>query len=148
MTPADEMTFLRTLQRNIRYFEVLGRAPLGTEWLRLKVVARMAAIALVLAAGGANAHDSWISKGNLKSPTGEWCCGEGDCGVFDADAVTPVPGGYQVNGLITIEGTKERFLVREFVPNAEALPSQNGRYTRCHRPDKTRRCFFFPPPNS
>lgn len=56
MTPAEELTFLRTLQRNIRYFEVMGRAPLGTEWLRLKVVARMAALALVVAAGGAKAQ--------------------------------------------------------------------------------------------
>ena len=87
MTPAEELTFLRTLQRNIRYFEVMGRAPLGTEWLRLKVIARMAALALVVASGSAKAHDTWISRGNLKSPTGEMCCGVGDCGVFDDGAV-------------------------------------------------------------
>jgi hypothetical protein len=47
--------------------------------LLLLVAACLAAPAL--------AHDSWIGKGGLRNPQGEWCCGEGDCALLDDDAV-------------------------------------------------------------
>lgn len=103
--------------------------------------------AAMLACAPAYAHDSWISKGGLKNKAGEWCCGEGDCGSFDDDAVKPAPGGFQLNGFLTIEGTGVRMKFEEFVPQSEVMPSLNGKYVRCHRPDLTRRCFFAPIPS-
>lgn len=97
--------------------------------------------------GMALAHDSWISRGGLKNPAGEWCCGEGDCGSFDEGAVRPAPGGYLIDGFLTIEGTRTRMKFQEFVPQAEVMPSLNGHFVRCHRPDLSRRCFFAPQPN-
>ena len=80
---------------------------------------------------GALAHDSWISRGALRNGAGEWCCGDGDCPALN---YTPrvTPSGYQLeNG--------------EVVPFAEAQPSPDGSFVRCHRPDGSRRCFFAPP---
>jgi hypothetical protein len=77
------------------------------------------------------AHDSWISRGALRNGAGEWCCGDGDCPALN---YTPrvTPSGYQLeNG--------------EVVPFAEAQPSPDGSFVRCHRPDGSRRCFFAPP---
>jgi len=33
---------------------------------------------------------------------------------------------------------------KETVPYSEALPSEDGKYWRCQRPNGTRRCFFAP----
>lgn len=78
-------------------------------------------------------HDSWIN--GLRNSAGEWCCGEKDCEVVTATEVT---GGFSValprGGIIT-----------EFVPYAEAAPSPDGQYWRCHRADGQRLCFFAPP---
>jgi hypothetical protein len=87
-----------------------------------------------------------------------------DCGVFLEKDVTPVPGGYQIHGLMYIEAAKKSYRVDEFVPNAEAQPSPDGAYWRCaigldaapdaiyegkpFPPSGIRRCFFFPPPNT
>jgi hypothetical protein len=79
------------------------------------------------------AHDTWISRGQLKNPAGEWCCGEGDC--FVVNPVHETGSGYElVNG--------------EFVPFSETQPSPDGAFWRCKRPDGSRRCFFAPPPGS
>lgn len=95
------------------------------------------------------AHDSWISHGALRNAAGEWCCGEGDCGVIDRGAVTLAPGGYRVDGFVTILGERPagdiREEVHEFVPYAEAQPSADRNFWRCKRPDGSRRCFFAPP---
>jgi hypothetical protein len=85
----------------------------------------------LLLATTALAHDSWISRGALRNGAGEWCCGDGDCPALN---YTPrvTPSGYQLeNG--------------EVVPFAEAQPSPDGSFVRCHRPDGSRRCFFAPP---
>ena len=80
------------------------------------------------------AHDSWISRGGLKNTAGEWCCGDYDCPVLNySPKVTSA--GYQLEG-------------GEVVPFTEAMPSPDGTYVRCHRPDGTRRCFFAPKPGS
>jgi hypothetical protein len=94
------------------------------------------------------AHDSWISRGGLKNSAGEWCCGTGDCGRMDPDTVGVTSAGYRVKGSLTIVGTNERIFIDETVPFSESQPSPDGSYVRCHRPDRTRRCFFAPPPNS
>jgi hypothetical protein len=86
---------------------------------------------LVATSSVALAHDSWISRGALRNGAGEWCCGDGDCPALN---YTPrvTPSGYQLeNG--------------EVVPFAEAQPSPDGSFVRCHRPDGSRRCFFAPP---
>jgi hypothetical protein len=90
----------------------------------------------VLVASSAPAHDSWINRGGFKSPvSNEWCCGEGDCFVVPKNNVSMRRDGYSLNGA-------------EIVPFAEALPSPDGAFWRCKRPDGTRRCFFAPPPGS
>ena len=93
------------------------------------------------------AHDSWISKGTHRNAAGEWCCGEGDCAVMDPKTVGLTSQGYVIDGWGTIEGTGKREYYNETVPETEAMPSPDGAYWRCHRPDGSRRCFFAPPPN-
>jgi hypothetical protein len=92
-------------------------------------------VALVVLGSSAIAHDSWISRGQYRNPAGEWCCGEGDCFAVPATSVMTTGQGYQLFGV-------------ETVPYKETLPSPDGGYWRCKRPDGTRRCFFAPPPNS
>lgn len=79
------------------------------------------------------AHDSWISKGGFRGPqNGEWCCGANDCLVVPSSAVKTGQVGFELLG------------DQEVVPYKEALPSADGQYWRCHRPNGTRRCFFAP----
>jgi hypothetical protein len=93
----------------------------------------IAAIATLALVSAAFAHDSWISRGQLKNTAGEWCCGDGDC--FVVNPVRETGNGYElVNG--------------ELVPFTEAQPSPDGAFWRCKRPDGSRRCFFAPPPGS
>jgi hypothetical protein len=94
---------------------------------------RLLAGAVLVIASDALAHDSWISRGGLRNPAGEWCCGEGDCFVVPNAQVSVSPAGY-------------RLFTTETVPFSEAQPSPDGAYWRCKRPDGTRRCFFAPPP--
>lgn len=108
-------------------------------------------IALLLVISPAFAHDAWISKGGLKNPAGEWCCGEGDCGVLVSGRPVALPGGWHVVATFRVtlaNGTSFDVRVDEVVPYSETQPSPDGMFWRCHRPDKTRRCFFAPPPNS
>lgn len=84
-------------------------------------------------APAAHAHTSWINKGGYRNRAGEWCCGEGDC--FIVEPVRTLPNGYLI------------MAIGEYVPQAEAQPSPDGKFWRCHRPDGTRRCFFAPPPS-
>ena len=105
-------------------------------------------LAIALLVAQVSAHDSWISRGGLRNGAGEWCCGTGDCGALDKDAVHFNAAGYEIHGFVTIEGTGARERVDEVVPAAEAQPSPDGGYWRCKRPDGSRRCFFAPPPGS
>lgn len=98
---------------------------------------RSLALALVLLASQALAHDEWISRGGHRGVgpnAGEWCCGEGDCFVIPGEQVGVNGVGYVLWG------------GKEVVPFAEAQPSPDGAYWRCKRPDGARRCFFAPPP--
>jgi hypothetical protein len=83
----------------------------------------------------AHAHDSWISRGQLRNNAGEWCCGEGDCFVVPQSSVQMTGTGYRLFGI-------------ETVPFSETQPSPDGAFWRCKRPDGSRRCFFAPPPGS
>lgn len=92
--------------------------------------------ALILALGilltsPAGAHDIWINKERRTNAQGEWCCNTHDC--------FPVEAKEAAGGFLILPG--------EFVPRHEAQVSGDGRYWVCRRPDKTRRCFFFPPPS-
>src|SRR5262245_34687187 len=89
-------------------------------------------IAVFTLASESGAHDSWISRGGYRNQAGERCCGDGDCFVVrGVHAVTLPTVGYRLPG-------------GEFVPRSEALPSPDGRFWRCRRPDDSRRCFFVP----
>jgi hypothetical protein len=94
---------------------------------------RLLAGTVLFVASDAIAHDSWISRGGLRNPAGEWCCGEGDCFVVPNAQVSVSQAGY-------------RLFSTETVPFSEAQPSPDGAYWRCKRPDGSRRCFFAPPP--
>lgn len=103
------------------------------------------------------AHDSWINRGGYKNPAGEWCCGAEDCGVVSPNAVKAGIGGYSLRGDVTYgvgvtgnpaDGPTRHEDVNETVPYSLSLPSPDGSYWRCKRPDGTPRCFFAPPPGS
>lgn len=102
----------------------------------------------LLIATPASAHDSWISHGQWKSPAGEWCCGTGDCGqVLDPDnALSTGPDGYHVKGTVLIDGWSPEgnqvVGVNTTIPYSQRLPSPDGKYWFCKRPDGTPRCFF------
>lgn len=115
------------------------------------------AVFLTLLSSGAFAHDIWINRGSYKNPAGEWCCGAEDCGVVDKGAVHAKSGGYSVVGAVTYgeaitgnpaDGPTVRQDVNETIPYSQALPSPDGAYWRCKRPDGSPRCFFAPPPGS
>jgi hypothetical protein len=108
-----------------------------------------------LIASGALAHDAWISRGHYRNPAGEWCCGAEDCGVVASNAVTPEKGGYSLRGDVTYgaavtgspaDGPTWHEQVNEMVPYSQSLPSPDGAFWRCKRPDGSPRCFFAPPP--
>jgi hypothetical protein len=114
-------------------------------------------LALSLSSSAALAHDIWINRGTYRNPAGEWCCGAEDCGVVSKDAVKATKGGYSVVGIVTygqaitgdaLDGPTQRERVNELVPYSQSLPSPDGAYWRCKRPDGTPRCFFAPPPGS
>jgi hypothetical protein len=103
------------------------------------------------------AHDVWISRGTYKNPAGEWCCGAEDCGVVAPSAVKAGIGGYSLRGSVTYgmgvtgnesDGPTRQENVNETVPYSQSLPSPDGAYWRCKRPDGSPRCFFAPPPGS
>ncbi|MGE0062073.1 MAG: hypothetical protein AB7T86_08340 [Xanthobacteraceae bacterium] len=100
--------------------------------VRMLVRTLLVSVPLLLATGATLAHDSWINRGGFKNTAGEWCCGEGDCFVVPGKNVSIAKGGY------TLFGT-------EVIPFNQALPSPDGAYWRCKRPDGSPRCFFAPP---
>jgi hypothetical protein len=66
-------------------------------------------------------------------------------------------GGYSLRGNVTYgeavtgnaaDGPTHQEPVNEVVPYSQSLPSPDGAYWRCKRPDGTPRCFFAPPPGS
>ena len=103
------------------------------------------------------AHDVWISRGAFKSPAGEWCCGAEDCGVVSSKDVKAGTGGYSLRGPVTYgvgvtgneaDGPTRQENLNEIVPYSMSLPSPDGAYWRCKRPDGSPRCFFAPPSGS
>jgi hypothetical protein len=94
------------------------------------------AVAIVVVVPGLQAHDEhdWIRKGRYRSPlTNEWCCGKEDCVAIPADQVEPTVPGWRIAP------------TGEVVPYIDTLPSEDGRFWRCHQPNGVRRCFFAPP---
>lgn len=103
------------------------------------------------------AHDLWISRNSYRNPAGEWCCGAEDCGVVSPNAVKTSKGGYSLRGPVTYgvgvtgneaDGPTRQEDLNEIVPYSQTLPSPDGAYWRCKRPDGTPRCFFAPPSGS
>lgn len=122
--------------------------------LRTHLRAMLVAVPALLS-GAAWAHDVWISRGHYRNPAGEWCCGAEDCGVVASNAVTAIKGGYSLRGDVTYgeavtgnaaDGPTRHEQVNEVVPYTQSLPSPDGAYWRCKRPDGTPRCFFAPKP--
>lgn len=114
-------------------------------------------VAFSVSAPAAFSHDVWINRGTYKNPAGEWCCGAEDCGVVSPNAVKAMRGGYSVIGTVTYgeaitgnsaDGPTHQDSVNEVVPYSQSLPSPDGAYWRCKRPDGSPRCFFAPPPGS
>ncbi len=115
------------------------------------------AFGVCLFGSAALAHDIWINHGSYKNPAGEWCCGAEDCGVVSPKAVHAMTGGYSIVGTVTYgeaitgnaaDGPTVTQQVNESIPYSQALPSPDGAYWRCKRPDGAMRCFFAPPPGS
>jgi hypothetical protein len=111
------------------------------------LVRSLTVLSLTVGSSAAIAHDVWISRGNYRNPAGEWCCGAEDCGVVAPNAVKTTAGGYSLRGPVTYGPTHQEN-VNEVVPYSQSLPSPDGAYWRCKRPDGTPRCFFAPPPGS
>lgn len=111
----------------------------------------------LLFGSAAHAHDVWISRGGYKNAAGEWCCGAKDCGVVARNAVKAGSDGYSLRGAVTYgmgvtgneaDGPTRQENVNEVVPYSQSLPSPDGAYWRCKRPDGSPRCFFVPPSGS
>lgn len=103
--------------------------PLPRPWRPIMLVGLF-----TLCAPASFAHDHWINAGGFRAPIGnEWCCNERDCFAIPAELVKPNGVGYEIKQ------------PAEIVPYKEVLPSQDGQYWRCQRPDGSRRCFFAPP---
>jgi hypothetical protein len=104
---------------------------LSRDWFVIAMVALFGVMAL---AHVALAHDSWISRGGLRNPAGEWCCGIGDCKELNYSP-RAVPAGFLLhNG--------------ETIPQAEVMPVSPEGWVICRRPDGSRRCVFSPPSGS
>lgn len=110
----------------------------------------------VISAPYAHAHDIWISKGSYRNPAGEWCCGASDCGVVAPSGIKAVQGGYSIRSTVTYgvgitgneaDGPTHSEPVDELVPYSQSLPSPDGSFWRCKRPDGSNRCFFAPKPS-
>lgn len=104
----------------------------------------LATLFILWSIGGVLAHEHPIN--GKKNAAGEWCCGEGDCEALteyypDGSAVI----GWEPGRYIIYDSTRHSV---ETIPEREAMPSPDGRYWRCHRPDGSRRCFFAPLPGS
>lgn len=121
------------------------------------LVRSLLVIVLSLSCYSAFAHEAWISRGGFKNPAGEWCCGAEDCGVVSPSAVKAGTGGYSLRGIVTYgaeatgnaaDGPTWYDNVNETVPYSQSLPSPDGAYWRCKRPDGSPRCFFAPKPGS
>jgi hypothetical protein len=121
------------------------------------LVRLMLGLVLSLSSFAALAHDAWISRGSYKNPAGELCCGAKDCGVVSPNAVKAGTGGYSLRGNVTYgvgvtgneaDGPTRQENVNEVVPYSQSLPSPDGAYWRCKRPDGSPRCFFAPPPGT
>lgn len=112
----------------------------------------IAMLSIIMAlASPARAHESWISRGNLKNPAGEWCCGDGDCGIMVGGSAVAMTGGYEIDADFAIESAEGPPLIehyREFWPYREAQPSPDGAFYRCKRLDGSPRCKFVPPSGS
>ena len=90
-------------------------------------------LTLLFLVSPAFAHDHWINQGKYRSPvTNVLCCGKEDCVEVDKDNISVTPGGILIKD------------INEVVPFKEVIPSEDGRYWRCHKFDGTRRCFFAP----
>jgi hypothetical protein len=104
----------------------------------------LAALAALSFSSIAYAHDSWISRGAFRGPqNGEWCCGAADCFVVPSSSVKVSGGGYELQ-TNNVQSNDAQSTSKEVIPYKEALPSADGQYWRCQRPNGTRRCFFAP----
>jgi hypothetical protein len=82
---------------------------------------------------GTSADDIWINKERRTNAAGEWCCNSFDCAVVPEEKIKITKRGYLLES-------------GEMIPHANAAMSGDMQYWQCRRPDKTTRCFFFPPP--
>ena len=99
---------------------------------------------VIYAIRAAHAHESWINQGAYRNKDGEWCCGDGDCEMLPKKSVIMNGQGYVVlRSPLAGAGP----VLQETIPFAETLPSRDGEFWRCRRPDGVRRCFFAPPPS-
>jgi hypothetical protein len=87
------------------------------------------------ACGQAGAHELWINKERRTNAAGEWCCNAADCSPIPEDKIRVTPRGYLLES-------------GEVIPHSEAAISGDRQYWQCRRPDKSTRCFFFPPPGT
>jgi len=96
---------------------------------------RLSSTALILLAltPAALAHDVWINREQHRNTAGEWCCNAADCSPLAQEKVQVTPRGYLLE-------------TGETIPHSNAAMSGDGQYWQCRRPDKSTRCFFFPPP--
>lgn len=103
------------------------------------------ALGVALWATPALCHDDaqWIQDSSQRNAAGEWCCGKGDCQQLSAEQVVEGPAGWLVHGMQVTGGKDAAFF--ELVPYSDGTPSPDGKFWRCHKPDGSRRCWFFPP---
>jgi hypothetical protein len=104
------------------------------------VTSLTSAVAIITVGFGALAtafsHDVWINREKRVNAQGEWCCNQHDCEPVSSEDVKENGVGF----VLVSSG--------EVIPYSEAQVSGDHQYWRCRRPNKTVRCFFYPPPAS
>lgn len=112
---------------------------MGWRWPIFAWVYWAAFLLILLAISPALAHDpdtgdpNWITEGAYSGADNIHCCGPRDCFPIKPDRIKQTPAGFV---LLDYEN--------ELVPYSEATPSEDKRFWRCQKWDKTRRCFFAP----
>ncbi len=93
------------------------------------IIAALIILGVIYSYAFAHGDAEWIMRGNYRAATGELCCGPTDCAAVPAGEVETVRYGYIWHG--------------HFVRSRDALPSTDGQFWACTKPDGVR-CFFAP----
>ena len=121
------------------------------------LVRSLLVLVLSLFSSAALAHDVWISRGSLQKSRRRMVLRRrglrrrlARCRESRHRRLFAARPGHLRQGVTgnAADGPTRQENVNEVVPYSQSLPSPDGAYWRCKRPDGSPRCFFAPPPGS